>query len=223
MLKNGRTMHKIIYKHAITFEISPTEKIIIQLDLSLDRLDCCYIVDILLSQFNQEYTLSNEPVRCAMEDLTKFLKQALNNELQLHESITQNIGYLCNEYWQEKEGFVIDHLTNETSIWVGYRYRLWEGNNNNVSTNSWIYNDNNGAIILEITPSYPYTFCEPAEEPDYIPYDEWIKTYKPYLIKTLSIETAQKWLEQSKYITKVIQTNVARWEKSLAENNEILS
>lgn len=55
-------------------------------------------------------------------------------------------------------------------------------------------------------------YCEPEEEPDYIPYEEWIKTYKPYFITTLSRETAQQWLEQAEYIIKIVDDNQRRWE-----------
>jgi chitinase len=72
---------------------------------------------------------------------------------------------------------------------------------------TWIYNDIGGNIIFAITPFYPFLFCDPDEEPNYLPYEEWIKSYKPYLIAKLSRETAEQWLAQANSILEQIDKN----------------
>ena len=58
----------------------------------------------------------------------------------------------------------------------------------------------------------PYLFSEPEEEPNYTPYEEWIKTYKPYFITTLSKETAREWIEQADKIIRMVEFNEKRMQ-----------
>ena len=141
--------------------------------------------------------------------LADNLKKALNRELLLHFSITKDLGYLRNQNLCNDIILPTYSFPDGGTRWVGYLYFLWQSN---AHFDSWIYNAHDGSIIFEVTPFYPYMYCEPEEEPDYIPYEEWIKTYKPYFITTLSRETAEKWLEQAEHIINIIERNQKRWE-----------
>jgi hypothetical protein len=205
-------------KFFLNFILNASEKIVIGLEDALNDVDYCYRTDIVLLEQNQKILLSTDTLHYDMERFSTFLQKALNNQLQLHESITQDIGYLCNEYYQKKDGFVIHNFNDGGPDWIGYQYHLWEASRNNTRIMTWLYNNTDGAIIFEVTPCYPYFFCEPEEEPNYIPYDEWIKTYKPYLIKKIPKKIAQEWLDQAKLIVKTIEKNVEKWEND-AQNN----
>lgn len=199
-------------KYDLSFILNSTDKIVIKLEEPLTQVHCCYMTDTILLHVQQKILLSSEPLFFNMKDLSSILQKALRNELQLHESINQDIGYLLNEYYQCKEGFVMHNFSEESSSWVGYLYHLWEGSKKNIRYVTWIYNNRAGEIVLEVTPSYPYFFCDPEDEPNYISYQEWIKNYRPYLITTISNETAQKWLLQAHEIINQIQANIQRWE-----------
>ena len=54
---------------------------------------------------------------------------------------------------------------------------MWGGN----EFDTWLYNQNN-KIYLEITPGYMWHFSDQINKEDFIPYDEWIKNYKPLVI-----------------------------------------
>ncbi len=194
-------------KFILNFILNSTEQITIQLKDSLNSLDYCYRANIFWHKQDKNFLLSNDSLHYDMERFNNFLEKALNNELQLHESCTQDIGYLYNEYYQNKHNFILHNFTSGGQDWIGYQHHLWESSKNNVRLITWLYNNINGTIIFEITPCYPYLFCEPTEQPDYIPYKEWIKTYQPYLIQEIPKKTAQEWLTQAEYIIKIIKTN----------------
>ncbi|HEV2917412.1 MAG TPA: hypothetical protein VGW78_06740 [Candidatus Babeliales bacterium] len=79
--------------------------------------------------------------------------------------------------------------------------------------------DKDGNIIFEITPHYKYHFCEPDETPSFISYEEWIKDYKPYLIRVVPRDIAHQWLNQAREILNAIDENTER-ERKIFENNE---
>jgi len=194
--------------------IDDTANLIIELKEPLNCIDCCYRTDIVFLQANKKLLLSNEPILYAMRSLRDLLKKALTNKLYLHKSITDDIGYLFNEYHylENKSNFILETSSDETSYWVGYKHHLWEAEQNNSRSATWIYSNDHKDMIFEITPCYPYMYCEPEEEPNYIPYHEWIKTYKPYFVTTISQETAQQWIIQAELIINTIEDNVRRWE-----------
>ncbi|HLJ31366.1 MAG TPA: hypothetical protein VKU36_02930 [Candidatus Babeliales bacterium] len=80
---------------------------------------------------------------------------------------------------------------------------------------TWIYNDQNGNIILEITPAYPYFYCDKKEEPNYVSYKKWIKNYQPYVIAEIPRSTALGWLKIAEHIIKTVDDNINRWEKEM--------
>jgi hypothetical protein len=90
------------------------------------------------------------------------------------------------------------------------RYHLWAGKN----LMSWMYNDDEGNIIFEVTPIYPYMYEDAEKEPSYVPYKEWIKDYKPLLIRKISKEVAQKWLKDANTIVEQINNNIAHWREA---------
>jgi hypothetical protein len=67
-------------------------------------------------------------------EIPKFeclLKKAINNQLKLHESITQDIGFLWNEYLKDKKGYNFVEKSDEqfgevATFWVGQTGRLHE-------------------------------------------------------------------------------------------------
>src|SRR4029077_13621525 len=94
------------------------------------------------------------------ESLISHLEKALENKLQLHPSITKDIGYLWNyelHHTQYTDMYKKDLVYEENNeghyFWVGQRYLVWstpEDVRHVLST--WLYNDCKGAIILQITP-----------------------------------------------------------------------
>ncbi len=200
-------------KYEITFIINDKTKIIIPLKDPMEFLGPIYIEKILLIFNGHKALLSKTTIYHDMLHFSDLLKKALNQELFLHYSITLDIGYHHNEYLYIGVNNPKNLFTdNNDDGWNGYDYNLWSARNKLTSLDTWIYNASDGSIILEVTPIYPYLFSEPEEEPNYIPYEEWIKTYKPYFITTLSRETAEQWIEQAEQIIRMVEYNEKRMQ-----------
>lgn len=204
--------------HNVTFTLNDTEKIVIELENSIEDLDCCTEAPIVFLHDSKKVILSTNSVQNNMTILKNLLIKALSNKLQLHKSIQEDIGYLYNQY--------SDYLCNEKSqvqdtfgytklegrdIWAGNKYNLW-----NSDITSWIYNDVDGSIIFELTPAYPENFYYTKSQT--IPYQEWIKSYKPYLIEKIPHDVAQQWLDQANALLKQIDKNIKKLTKESEDN-----
>lgn len=203
----------------IVFVLAPQENIVVRLNESLEQVDCCYRADTYLFRDGQSAVLSTDSIFYDMSRLYDFLNKALHKQLLLHESLTQDIGYLCNEYYQNKTGFVVEELVGGLD-WVGYKHHLWEAYSDGIRLMTWVYNNKKGIIIFEVTSCYPYLHCNPEIEQDYVAYDEWIKTYRPYFIHEIPTAIALEWLKQAEMVIKQIGDNIKRWEKEALIKND---
>jgi len=199
--------------YEIVFALTPQEKIIASLKDPLEFIGWDDAEPIIFSYQNNIIVIANGPTYFNIRDLRDFLKKVLNNELLLHKSITEDIGYLVNEYHKNETGFIIERFENGFEAWVGYKYLLWYARANDEAYETWLYNDHNKNIIFEITPAYPYFYCDKKEEPNYVTYKKWIKIYKPYFKSIVPRNIAQFWLEQAEFIVNAIDNNIIRWEK----------
>jgi hypothetical protein len=189
----------------IVFKINKAEDIIIELNEALENVHCCYNADIFYINNLYKTSIASDFIRYSLAILKGLLTKALKNKLRLHRSITNDIGYLYNEELQDKPGLFYKTSKEGRKFWIGESYSLW-----NSSLDSWLYNDKDGNIIFEITPTYPSYYTEPETSTDYISYEEWIKSYKPFLIRKIPVEVARQWLDQANAILKKIEENVAR-------------
>ena len=110
---------------------------------------------------------------------------------------------MWNEYTHKRDS--TQWANSDQAAWVGERYLVWSTScKYNIST--WLYIKNE-KIILEITPDYPWTFVDPKSGENYITYDEFIKNYKPYVIREISREIAQQWLDKTAELIHIIEVN----------------
>ena len=196
-------------QHKITFSLNIHTKITIELEDALSTYHPYSNATVILTHNQQDLILCDGSLYENSDRLRELLSDALYNKLPLHKSINQDIGFLYNQYCdfiRNPATLVNSHFeciqSGPIDYWVGDYYHLWAK-----KYVSWIYNNNDGDIIFEVTPFYPYSYCDPQTEPNFITYDQWIKTYQPYLIATFSKETAQEWLDQTKCIIKTIDEN----------------
>jgi hypothetical protein len=197
--------------YEIKFVLDRLHALVITLDIPIEEIGCCYRIPVYMVDGKKKIILSNNTVQSDLQTLNSFLMQTLGGDFVLHASIVDDIGYLYNEYYQNKSKY-IEVQVGRVITWVGYKYQLWQAYYRKKRFVTWMYNNVNGDIIFEITPFYPFLFCNPAQEPNYIIYEEWIKKYKPYFIKIISREIAQQWLVKSSSILEQIDKNIVRWE-----------
>jgi len=199
----------------IIFILDDTTKIVMQLECPIDGIDCCFQEYVNIFLGSRKYLLALDSIRYLMLEFNDLLTKALKIKLKLHKSITKDIGYLWNEKLQGKPGLIYMKL-EDRNYWVGLNNLLWSTRDTmNPQLDTWIYNDHVENIILEITPAYPWHFSdleEAEKDINYLPYEEWIKSYKPLLATTIPKDVAHTWLEQSNNILKIIDENVKRLE-----------
>jgi hypothetical protein len=212
-------------EHAVIFILSNTERIVLEHAVPIDQLACYCETPVLLIQNTHKVILSVEDLHDTMLVFYEQLSQALLGKLRLHESIEADIGYVYNAYLEQlhheesiykvHNKFTIVYVQRDgVDSWVGNDYKLWGYN----SIASWLYNDTDGAIIFEVTPVYLGGFGDPERKAKAIPYEEWIKDYKPDLIRTIPHSVAQQWLEQANNILKIIEKNIER-ERATHKDN----
>ena len=51
-------------------------------------------------------------------------------------------------------------------------------------------------IYMEIVPMYPWSFDEPADNWNYVSFDEFMKNYKPYVFEIIDRKIAMQWQKQ---------------------------
>ena len=159
-------------------------------------------ISIFFYRNNEKILLSSFTVFDFIDALRFLLIKGLKNELQLHASLNQDLGYMLNRWFEEKKFKFVSVTKNGDTYWVGNNYQLASG-----KFASWIYNNIDGDIIFEITPVYPGVFIY-ENKPRYREYMKWRETYKPYFTGTISKEIAQQWIEQAQKILNEIECNM---------------
>jgi len=190
----------------------------------LDRASALRILDYLTIAYYKgakRYILYPEDyVAGVLWSFESLLAKVVCGQLPLHESITEDIGFLWHEYLQDKKehNFVEKPLENST-YWVGQTHHLCESK----KWDTWLYNKND-AIYFEITPSYHWHFCKPQRNEKFVSYKKFVKKYKPLAIIKIDKKVAQGWLKIVSRLLATAQKNHAEavrqdkdWEKNLRE------
>lgn len=174
--------------HNIIFAINTKESIAVELPVSLTDMNPCDDVAIKLCIENNEYILTKDCFLFLMRGLQHDLQMALKGTLLLPASIKEDIGYLWNQYLHGDETLECFEKEGQ-SFWIGEPFSLWSIK----GFTTWLYNDTNGAIILEITPTYKWHF-DPAGSNE--SYDEFMTHYKPEFTRIIPRTIAHQWAEQ---------------------------
>ncbi|MCX5923138.1 MAG: hypothetical protein NTU89_01080 [Candidatus Dependentiae bacterium] len=199
----------------LKFYINSSEKEFISIDEDISEITLFENIKINFEGVNK-YILINDCFDYTIDVLKNMLKEAINNKLPLHKSLINKnknslIGYQWSQYLQKrKRKSLVYDRTRGGIQWVGYLHNLFETSHGIDRPASWLYNDEHGNIILEITPVYPWFSSKPEAGETFVKYSEWMKSYKPLLIRTISKETAQQWLKQIDELIEVVKANDER-------------
>lgn len=210
------------------WENNKMKKIIVKLDIDdwqyltltfvVGKINDLYLFDEMAIAYykgrKKHILLKKDFVIWGVRHFREMLQIVLNGGRILHDSITSDIGYLWNEYLQEKNShnFVMVPLENST-CWVGTNYLLFSTPR---SLSTWIYSKSDD-IYLEITPGYFWQFDEPKKNEKFVPYDEFIKKYKPLTTIKIEKKVAQKWLKVLSKLEAIAQKN---YEKAVQEEKD---
>jgi hypothetical protein len=189
---------KYIYS---TLKINRRAKIVVGGRLPLPRIGIFYEVMILFDEKKHSLLIGRDICINIAEQFISLFTKAINNSLVLDDSCN-NIGHIDNEYdssvWIYRDEHRISIKKNDHGNWIGEQYRLCVYK----ERVSWLYNDQYGNIILEITPWFNVRKCKSKAS-----YEKWIKNYKPILKRTIAQEVAQKWIQQMKVLLRMVRIN----------------
>ena len=182
-------------------------KIIPDYDRDFKEIDyCCNLIKVYFLYSNKTLRIGQDSAGELFEHILGLLKKSINNNLQLHESITKNLGFMENQYYhilphEKNEFFMVQTQTEKTSYWIGSRYEMWTTYADaNPHVNTWLYNNSKADIIFEVTKFYKWSTQEydpeDLEDPEYITYDEFMKDYKPLIQRVIPRDVAIEWVEQ---------------------------
>jgi hypothetical protein len=183
-----------------------------------ESLDSIVLYEYININFCGEsnYCLVQDCFDHVIEEFKSIIKKAINDQLKLHSSLLGNaeyslLGYQWCKYLKKNDRKDLVYGDEDTGIpWVGYKYTLFETCHGIDRPASWLYNDERGNIIFELTPVYPWYYSKPGSGETFIKYSKWMKTYKPILTRTISKETAQQWIKQIDDLIKVVKKNDKR-------------
>src|SRR5205085_6952781 len=85
-------------KQEIILKLNDTEKIIITPEELLNDIHCCSRALITFNKGNEKLKLEDDMLSCNLHTLISLLTNALNNQLPLHNSLNEKIGYLAAQY-----------------------------------------------------------------------------------------------------------------------------
>ena len=199
-------------KNILNFNLNEKSRFAFVFEQPFEELTLCSDVRVDLLN-TKTYHLSNDCLQHNLAILIYFLKHGLDNKLQLHSSIRQDLGYLWNEKLADSSEVELYYATLEgRKYWVGKDYILFDTPDSfKESLTTWMYNDASGEIVIEITPSYRWHFDDPdPNDSSYITYDEFMKDYKPILLLKIPKHIAEAWLKQAQDLLRIVQTNIAR-------------
>lgn len=217
---NKKIMNELLLK----LTESESLKIITKNNINFDEIDfCCSELQVYFLNIKEnQLQIGQESAGLVFEAFIKRLKKSINNKLQLHESITQNLGIMWNEKFQGKSGFfMVPTPSGKSNYWVGLDYEIWETFNDiNPYVTTWMYNDYNGNIILEVTPFYKWSVQEQEDDdPDFITYDEFMKNYTPLIHRVIPREIADAWVEQAMKVYRGFFSTEENYIRACKENN----
>jgi hypothetical protein len=194
-------------QYDIEFILDNTMKMVIELDEPLQKMSCYCQTPVVLIQAEKNIVLSVDDIYENMIMLRDQLSKALDGELILHPSITNDIGYLYNQYLRYINEYGSNNPTLSYEIddgfewWVGYKAQLWSYD----LVSSWLYNDSNNEIVFEVTPIYPEMFLESQVAKNMISYKEWMTSYRPAALRVISKDVAFQWFDNINSIVAYIE------------------
>lgn len=123
----------------------------------------------------------------------KYIQNLINDKQRIDKSISFDLGFECNQFFSGRQ---------KDNLFMKYYFLGNDHKKIRPYYNSWMYNDEDGNIIFEITPFYPYLYETKKTHSDFITYKQFMKDYKPTLKTIIPKENLKKWVVQAKKLKK---------------------
>jgi len=149
-----------------------------------------------------------------LRQLVEVLENILIENDELPPEFDYDMGLIVEDVMNDKREQTPYIEEEGRRHWTGFFSKIWSRPQRNIT---WLYMRDK-IITLKVTPSYPWTFVLPARyEKNLYSFDEFVRNYKPIAEFTLSHEAAQEWLDQARFLIKMIEENSERIVNELPE------
>ena len=164
-----------------------------------------------LKQRDSMICINTISVGFELDKYAYHMQQCLDNQISIQKELGKDIdlGLLWNENWQKISLAEDAGKPLENWDWIADNTIFLQcKTNSNNSCNTFLYNDEQGNIIFEISAAYPW-FFEDAPSPELnISYDDWLPKYKILYKTTISRKVAQQWVKQFNELYEKLDANM---------------
>jgi len=171
--------------------------------LPLEQVYNCYELDVWFID-----TKNDQSIKFGFTDAGSFcytlqqkIPKLLNRQCVIDVSVSSDLGFLMNQDFQ--------NLYDQE---YGFDEYYFFGNSHSRRRpyySSWLYNNDHGNAIFEICPKYPWNDEDEKDRKrsDFMLYDQFMKNYKPALVRKIELEYLQQWLKQVNHLVPVFEKN----------------
>lgn len=207
-------------KRDVIFTLDENSQIIMRPggSIEMQQMHCCNLAKVFFVKDNNEHTISYYSLPFYHEILdtySRLIFNAIADELRLPESFNKDIGYIYNEYEMKNHSKVYPMSIKLNEEFCFSNYQLFRS----ASKNSWLYNDKDGSIVLEIGPSYPWDSYKKRTK-GLISFKKFLKNYAPFYKTKIPVDLAYQWLKQILYLKQVINENVIKTRERRVDRNK---
>ncbi|MBI2774575.1 hypothetical protein HYX58_01070 [Candidatus Dependentiae bacterium] len=192
-------------KVLLNFEISKENRIEVFFSDEINKFNYFYEpseklhvfdeVNIALYMQNKQIILAEDPLRDGVESLYNQLIRAKQGLISLPKGI--NIGTLS--YHINESTYLSEQVGGKRLI-NSMNFSVWSLPAGKAQT--YMYTSQN-KLYLEIGVFYRWHYIERTDaDIDYIPYEDFIKNYKPILVDEVTNEMASNWMQQCESLLK---------------------
>ncbi len=180
--------------------------------LPIKQVYTCYDLEMYWVNNKQRLLIGQNDAGEIFFKLESMLSLALQQQLKLDPSIQKSLGYYWNEIFADR-GALVDLVYEYDPVckyesWIGTKYyMICTVYPHNPTITTWIYNNEYGDIILEVTPMFVWAGDEVTTQEELNRYFAFLKDYKPILQQIIPQAIAQEWLEQAQKWYKVFYDN----------------
>ncbi len=153
---------------------------------------------VSLQYENRSICLKTKMIGFDFLDLADSIQGCL--ELQRYIPSTEksdfDLGLLWHYHWQKVTLAYQANASLPSWSWLGDGLYFIENKSSGwQSCMTWLYNDFDGKIVMQVNTIYPWFFAEACSKDLDISYDEWLPNYKILYKAIISKDVAEQWLK----------------------------
>ena len=151
-----------------------------------------HYVSIYFHYDNQRILVRRYIIGVELEHILQELKSVSSGQRQIPQECKEtDLGILWNKHWQSVALSQLKKQQLFTWDWLGSNLLFLQCySNKNLSNNTFLYQDEYGNNVLQISSCYPYFFVDDNAT---ITYDQWLPSYKILYKKTIDMRVIEKW------------------------------